>query len=166
MSLFVSCLLVALSVFAPAFAQAPRVSAEDLRRLTGARWAGALVYLDYRSGKEVSIRSRLTVTESNEGGPSWVFDYEYPDEPKANGRKTWTLGAGGTTINDETVVEKTRLGDGTLKVVTERRGKDDDRDALFRFTYLIAASRFSVRKEVRPEGAAEFFERNRYSWER
>jgi hypothetical protein len=36
----------------------------------------------------------------------------------------------------------------------------------FRYTYLIEASSFSIGKEVRPEGAAEFFARNRYSWKR
>lgn len=64
---------------------------------------------------------------------------------------------GGKTVNDETVVENSKLGDGTLKSVTGRRGEDDGGDALFRFTYLIGASRFSIKKEVGPEGAAEFF---------
>ena len=104
-------------------------------------------------------------------GPSlitmpWVFEYEYPDEPKANGRQSVRLGDGGTTFGDASVVGRTSLDGGALRVVTERRGKDDGQDALFRYTYLIGASSFSIRKEVRPEGAAEFFERNRYSWTR
>ncbi|MGH9903627.1 MAG: hypothetical protein ACRD68_17610 [Pyrinomonadaceae bacterium] len=166
MSLFISILLAALSFGAPAFPQTPRVQAEDLRRLTGARWTGALVYVDYGSNKEVSIRSNLTVTQSPGDEASWVFDYEYPDEPKANGKQVVTLGKDGTAIGGETVIERSSLDDGALKVVTERRGKDNNRDALLRFTYLIGASSFSIRKEVRPEGAAEFFERNRYSWKR
>jgi hypothetical protein len=144
----------------------PRVSVEDLRRLTGARWTGALVYLDYGSNKEVSIRSNLTVSELPGDTSSWVFEYEYPDEPKADGKQTIKLGRGGTLIRDETVVERSSPDGGTLKIVTERRGKDNDKDALFRFTYLIGVSSLSIKKEVRPEGAAEFFERNRYSWKR
>ncbi len=37
---------------------------------------------------------------------------------------------------------------------------------MFRFTYTLDGAAFSVKKEVKPEGAAEFFERNRYSWKR
>jgi hypothetical protein len=69
-------------------------------------------------------------------------------------------------LGEETVVERSSPDGGTLKIVTERRGKDNNKDALFRYTYLIGVSSFSIRKEVRPHGAAEFFERNRYSWKR
>lgn len=155
-----------LVAFFGARAQTPRVTAEDFRRLTGARWNGALVYRDYSSDKQVSIRSNLTVTQAPGDESSWVFEYEYPDEPKANGKQTLKLGGGGTTIDDETVVERMMLDGGALRVVTERRGKDNDKDAHFRYTYLIGASSFSIRKEVRAEGASEFFERNRYSWTR
>lgn len=147
-------------------AQAPAARAEDFVRLTGARWAGELVYLDYGSDRKVSIRSRLTVTRAPGDGPSWVFEYEYPDEPKANGRKVVGLGEGGRTFDGETVVERRALDGGAVRIVTERRGKDDGRDALFRYTYLIGASAFSLKKEVRPEGAPEFFERSTYSWTR
>lgn len=166
MSILVSLLLAAFFSFASALPQTPQVRAEDLRRLTGARWSGSLVYLDYGSNKEVSIRSHLTVSESPGDAPSWVFEYEYPDEPKANGKKTVALGEGGKVFGDETVVGRAMLEDGTLRIVTERRGKDNDKDALFRYTYLIGASSFSIKKEVRPDGAAEFFERNRFSWGR
>ncbi len=69
-------------------------------------------------------------------------------------------------IDDEKIVERESLAGGVLRLVTERRGKDNDKDALFRYTYLIGKSSFSIGKEVRPEGATKFFERNRYSWRR
>jgi hypothetical protein len=163
---FVYALLLASVFAAHAPAQTPRVGAEDLRRLTGPSWKGTLVYLDYGSDRRVSIRSNLTVTRAPGAEAAWVFEYEYPDEPKANGRQTLKLGGGGTTIDDETIVERAALGGGALRIVTERRGKDNDRPALFRYTYLIGASSFSIRKEVRAEGASEFFERNCYSWTR
>jgi len=166
MRLFVLVLFAVSSSVFHAFGQAPRVGAEDLRRLTGARWTGTLAYLDYGSNKKVSIRCNLTVTESPGERPSWVFEYEYPDEPKANSKDTVTLGDGGMTFDGERGVERTRLDDGTLRLVTQRSGKDNDRDALIRHTYLIGESGFSIKKEVRPEGAADFFERNRYSWKR
>ena len=159
--------LLTFSLFAGlAPAQAPRLHPEDLRRMTGARWTGTLTYTDYRSNRRISIPSNLTVKEADGDAPAWVFEYEYPDEPKANGKQTVRLGEGGTVLDGETVVERTSLDGGALRFVTEKRGTDNDKSALFRYTYTISSSRFSVRKEVRHEGASEFFERNTYSWSR
>ena len=159
------------TLVAPAFAglsprQAPRASAEDLKRLTGARWTGTLTYLDYRSNKRVSIPSNLTVKQAEGDENAWVFEYEYPEEPKANGRQTLKIENGGTVFDGETVSERTSLGGSGFRLVTTKRGRDNDREALFRFTYTLDGPIFSIKKEVRPEGASEFFERNEYSWKR
>lgn len=146
--------------------QSPRVSAEDLRGLTGARWTGTLTYLDYRSNKRVSIPSNLTVTRAEGDETAWVFEYEYPEEPKANGKQTLKVGDGGALFDGGTVVERTSLDGGGFRLVAEKRGKDNDREATFRYTYTLDRSTFIIKKEVRPEGAAEFFERNTYSWKR
>ncbi|HJU54258.1 MAG TPA: hypothetical protein VJ715_06795 [Pyrinomonadaceae bacterium] len=146
--------------------QAPTVRLEDLGQLTGEPWAGSLTYLDYRSNKKVSIPSNLTVTRVPGEEMSWVFEYQYPDEPQANSKQTVTITEGGTVIDGEKVIERTALDGGALKLVTERTGSDNDRKALFRYTYLLGPSTFSIKKEVRPEGAAAFFERNEYSWKR
>lgn len=164
MKVFVFALLAAFVGFVPQ--QSPRVSAEDLRKLSGARWTGTLTYLDYRSNKPVSIPSNLTVTQADGDENAWVFEYEYPDEPKANGKQTLKVSDGGTVFDGETVVERTSLDGDGFRLVTLKRGRDNDKDALFRFTYTLDGSAFSVKKEVRPEGAPEFFERNRYSWKR
>jgi hypothetical protein len=166
MSILFSAVLAASLLAAFVSPQAARVRPEDLRRLTGARWSGMLTYTDYTSNRRVSIPSNLTVTEQVGDGTSWVFEYEYPKEPKANGERALTLADGGTTLDGETVVERTSRDHGLLRIVTEKRGTDDDKPALFRFTYVIGASSFSVRKDVRPDGADEFFERNVYSWSR
>src|SRR5690349_6018730 len=100
MRLSIFLLFVALLSVSRAAGQTPRVGAEDFRRLTGARWTGMLFYRDYSSGKEVSIRANLTVAEPHGDGSSWVFEYEYPDEPKANSKETVTLGEGGTRIDE------------------------------------------------------------------
>ena len=163
-------LFVALSAFslfaALILPQSAKILPEDLRRLTGARWSGMLTYTDYTSNRRVSIPSTLIVTESAGDASSWVFEYGYPEEPKANGKQTVKLDDGGTRLDGETVVERTSLDGGLLRIVTEKRGTDNDKPALFRYTYIISASSFSVKKEVRIEGASEFFERNVYSWSR
>lgn len=146
--------------------QAAKVSAEDLRKLTGARWTGTLTYLDYGSNRRVSIPSNLTVTRAGGDENAWVFDYEYPDEPKANGKQTLKVSDGGAVFDGEEVVERTGLDGGGFRLVTVKRGRDNDKAALFRFTYTLERSTFSIRKEVKAEGAAEYFERNTYSWKR
>ncbi len=59
-------LLIASSIFGPAFTAQPKVNSKDLQRITGAQWKGTLTYLDYRSNKKVSIPSHLRVTRSVE----------------------------------------------------------------------------------------------------
>jgi len=164
MRVFVFALLAAFVSFVPP--QSPRVSPQDLRKLSGARWTGTLTYLDYRSNKRISIPSNLTVTQADGDENAWVFEYEYPDEPKANGKQTLKLEEEGRVFDGETVSERTSLDGGGFRLVTVKRGRDNDKDALFRFTYTLDGAAFSVKKEVRPEGTAEFFERNLYSWRR
>ncbi len=166
MSGIVSAIMIAASLFGQAAANPPRLEPGDLTRLTGAQWKGTLTYLDYGRNKKVSIPSNLTVTGPGADALSWTFDYQYPDEPKANSKDAVVVGGGGTIIDGERVAERTTAPDGTLKLVTEKQGTDNDKPSLFRFTYLIGAKTFSIRKEVRYEGAAEFFERNEYSWRR
>lgn len=145
---------------------APKVERKDLHRLTGAPWTGTLTYLDYRSNRPVSIPSALIVTPVAGNRLAWVFEYRYPDEPQENSRDTVALSKDRKTLDGERVVERTRLGRDSVRIVTEKPGPDNDQPALFRFTYLIGARSFSVQKAVRPEGKPAFFERNRYAWTR
>lgn len=145
---------------------APKLSAADLQRLTGKPWAGTLTYLDYRTNKTVSIAANLVVSQSDGDKRSWVFEYQYPDEPKANSKETVVISQDGRVINGERVVERVRLARDRLRIVTEKSDPDNDKKALFRFTYLISANSFSTKKEVRYEGTEAFIERNQYSWRR
>lgn len=162
-TLIVSLLLLFLPAFA--FAQTARLKSADLNRLSGAEWKGTLTYVDYRSGKNTSIPSNLTV-RSGADKSSWEYDFQYPDEPKANKKSIARLSLDGRTYDGETVIEKTKLKGGVLKIVTTQSGTDNDKKAVFRFTYLIAPSTFSIKKEVRYEDGKEYFERNEYSWKR
>lgn len=166
MNILISVLLIASSFHGLAAAPAAKIKIDDFQRLAGAQWTGTLTYLDYGKNKKVSIPSRLAVTRSGTDRQSWVFEYQYPDEPQANSKQIVAIGKDGKTIGDAKVVERTTLADKTLKIVTEKAGTDDDKPALFRFTYLLSAKSFSLKKEVRYEGAGEFFERNEYSWKR
>lgn len=163
------CLCLALFMIVCALStqgQTPSVKPEDFAPLLGGPWIGTLTYRDYSSNKEVSIASNLKVIRATENNRAWIFEYEYPKEPKANSKETVVISEDGTSVNDEKVVAQESLAGGVLRLVTERAGDDNDQDALIRHIYLISNSSFSSTKEVRPQGSTKFFERNRYSWRR
>lgn len=166
MKKIISIWLIALSLSVFAFGQAPKVKIKDLQNLTGAQWTGTLSYLDYQKNTKVSIPSNLTVTQSKDDKSSWIFEYQYPDEPKANSKENIALSKDGKIFDGETVIERTSLADKTLKIVTEKSGPDNDKKALFRFTYLLNKTSFSIKKEVKYEGTTDLFVRNEYSWKR
>ena len=143
-----------------------RIKRDDLQILTGTQWSGTLTYLDYRSKKKVSIPAKLNVRANGEDKWSWVFEYEYPDEPQANGREIVRLSEDGRSLNGEAVLERISLPDNTLRFVTEKKGDDNNRRATIRFTYSLNAQRFSIKKEVRYEDEDQFFERNGFDWKR
>ncbi len=158
-------LLIALTLVSalPIFSQ-NTIAAADLQLLEGAKWIGELTYLDYSSNKRTSIKSNVTISRIREN--TWIFDFEYPLEPKANARKEINLSASGAELDGETVGERKKLADGTLRIVSTSRGKDNGRDATYRKIYLVSKTSFSIKKEVQIDSSSEFFERNTYSWTR
>jgi hypothetical protein len=163
----VICLLIlASTTFGFVNSKDPKIKSGDFKRLTNGQWKGKLTYQDYRSNKKISIWSNLTVTESSEDKSSWIFDYEYPDEPRANEKSIVKISKDGKVIDGETVVERTKLPNETLKIVTTKNGTDNVKPAVFRYIYLINKKTFSIKKEVKYEGTNEFFERNEYIWKR
>lgn len=138
----------------------------DFHVLAGNQWVGMLTYLDYGNGWKTSIASTLIVTQSSDNKLEWIFNFQYPDEPKANQENARLIGKDGATIDGETVIEKKYLADRTLKLVTEQTGKDNNKTALLRYTYLMQATTFTITKEVKYEATGEFFVRNEYNWNR
>lgn len=158
--------LFSVSALLSVYSQEQRLTSRNLLTLEGAKWVGTLTYVDYRSNKKTSIKSELIIKKSPTSDLSWIFDYQYPDEPRANNSSTVTLTASGDTFNDQRVSGKSNTKDGLLRFVGMKDGTDNDRNAIFRYTYLIGPKSFSVRKEVKLEGSTEWFERHEYSWSR
>lgn len=152
--------------------------AADLDRLTGPEWNGTLTYRDYTTDKKTSIGSTLTVVkvaglaevgnDFADAGvtPGWDFRIGYPREPKMNSSEVIRISPGGDRLGDEAVTQRQEMSDGTLRLVTEKRGTDNDNPALFRFVYTITDSVFTITKLVKPDGELDFFERNEYRWKR
>lgn len=155
---------------APLAAQAPaRLTPADVDRLLGPRWEGILEYKDYSSGKQTTIKSTLDVTRGPalaDGSPTWEMRFGYNDEPNANSSETAVLSADGRTFRGEQVTERTLLPDGSLRIVTEQDGTDNNRRARYRYVYVLGTTTVSVQKLVRYIGEETFFERNAYRWGR
>ena len=159
-------LLIGSQIFGSVPLKEARIKRDDLEILTGTQWTGTLTYLDYRSKKKVSIPSNLNVRPNGEDKWSWVFEYQYPDEPQANTKEIVRLSKDGRSVNGEVILERVSLPDNTVKFVTEKKGADNNRSASIRFTYSLNAKSFSIRKEVRYEDEDQFFERNGFDWKR
>lgn len=145
------------------------VTAADIDRLTGAPWTGTLTYLDYTSKAHTTIKSSLAMArlpETKEGEAAWDMRVGYADEPHANSGEAVLLKRGGRTFRDAEVVERSVLADGTVRIVTEQDGPDDNRPARFRFVYLLGEKACSIQKLVRFTPQEAFFERHIYRWSR
>ena len=157
--------LVAVAALGGCATQA-RVGPTDLDVLVGKPWTGTLTYKDYQSGMPTTIRSSLVVTRVAGRADAWDVRFGYSDEPRANRENVVVRGSDGTVFDDETVVERTVMEDGSVRIVTESDGEDDHRPARLRHVWVLGRHRSSLEKLVRYTGEAEFFERNVYRWER
>ena len=167
MKFLLTSFLFVLSAWVGAAGQNTVVSADDLKVLEGGRWTGSLTYQDYRSGKRTQIKSDVLIKRKTGESNSWIFSYEYPDEPKANGISEVAITDGGKGFNGGAVMEIRRNEkDGSILLVTTKPGTDNDRKALFRYSYLIGRDKFSIKKEVQVDGSTEWFTRNEYAWSR
>jgi hypothetical protein len=167
MKLLCTTVIIFLAASFGALAQTNSVTTEDLKVLEGGRWSGSLTYQDYRSGKSTQIKSDVIINRKPGDANAWIFTYEYPDEPKANSSSEVAITEGGKGFNGGAIVETRRNAkDGTLTIVTTKPGTDNDRRALFRYSYLIAHGTFSIKKEVQLDGSTEWFTRNEYAWSR
>lgn len=142
----------------------PVITSDDLNILTGKKWSGKLTYLDYKSNKEVSIPAEITI-EKTEDADAFIFINEYPDEPKANGSETIRIEDNGKLFGNETVTLKISDEEGSLKIVTERDGMDDDKPALIRHTYFISKTKFTIQKDVNFRDGNNFLKRHIYEFE-
>ncbi|MGY3211880.1 hypothetical protein [Mucilaginibacter sp. HD30] len=129
----------------------------DLESLSGKAWSGTLTYLDYGTNKLTPIPTELTVATKRLGVYEWIT--AYPKEKSHNSIDTIKITNGGNVLDDEAVKERS-FANGSLKIVTEKTGSDNNKPARFRYTYLISPKTFSQKKEVCYQGQAAWFVRN------
>lgn len=145
--------------------QAQSTRTDDIKPAEG-KWKGVLTYLDYTSNTKESIKVNAEV--GIPANDQLTIEFYYTDEPSHNNRQLLVIKEGGKIVDDKLVVEKTRLLDGSVRIVLESKGEDgnDHRKALFHEVLVISANHFSISKWVKFDGETEFFERNKYVFSR
>ncbi|MEL6836305.1 MAG: hypothetical protein AAFP77_25130 [Bacteroidota bacterium] len=145
-------------------AQDDRMTSEDLAILVG-NWEGTLTYRNYRDGQLFDVRTNLEIAIGKDANQLLVKN-TYPDEPNASGNYNLTIKKDGTRLNKAKVVSRTVLEDGQVEVVTEYKGRDDNKKSLIRIIYRIGENSYYTRKEVQFKGATDWLMRNEFRYER
>lgn len=138
----------------------------DFQTLTGAIWTGTLTYRDYTTGNPTVIKSALKVEPVEGENSAWYFRMHYPDEPSHNSNGIVRLAPDGRKIDEETVMERERLSGGSVRIVTEMDGEDNDKPARLRYVYTFGSRECSIQKLTRGADDGGFRERNMYKWTR
>lgn len=140
------------------------VTIDDLDLIIG-DWHGSLTYLDYSSGKPYSMPVEATISAGKKTN-ALDISIVYPNEPKANNDGKITISKDGKSINKQTVVSRIMNASGEVEIRTEDIGKDDNRKATIRYTYIFGKKRFINRKEVRFSEEENWILRNEYNYRR
>jgi hypothetical protein len=90
----------------------------------------------------------------------------YPKEPKANNSEKIRLTGNGSILNGNKVVSKKLDQKGLITIVTEKKGKDDNKKATLRYTYSISSNEFSIVKEVQFEDSKDWILRSKFEYKR
>lgn len=149
--------------------QEPTLQPSELHHLKGT-WNGMLTYKDYTSGYSGNVETIIYCTRKGDEASSrvWVLKFEYPKEPRANSQNEYEISRDGTMINGEKIIAKELLEDGSIKVVTEKRGKDgnDQKPCTIRTVFQLSAGNLVISKLVKFDDAQEYFQRNVYKMKR
>ena len=153
-SLFV--LIFSLNVYSQS-----QVLPEDLKLLIG-EWEGSITYLDYQTNKPFTMPANLIV-EQGKNKYRLLLKNMYPNEPKANSSDKIKIAKDGRLLNNDTVILKETLKSGNIKIQTKKKGKDDNKQALIRYTYTIGNDNFSIKKEVQFNQKDEWIKRSEFN---
>ena len=127
-------------------------------------WVGTLEYKDYRDPtRRVTLPTILDAVPAMEGGAALRFAYDDGPGKTVTGGDRFILSADGGTLDWTGVKQQSSeifhvvrllrsIAAGTIQLVAEREGQDDDKPATLRETITIAGTELTILKEVRPTG--------------
>lgn len=146
------------------FDQNTRAEEQDIAMVIGS-WVGQLTYLDYQTNEPFSMPANVKITQGKDSRTLLVA-MEYPNEPQANNSAKIKINKDGSEIDGYSVMSRTKDEAGNITVIGEKSGKDDNKKALIRMTYVFGNALFSMSKSVQFEGSDEWILRNTYEYKR
>ena len=141
-----------------------RITTEDLKSIIGS-WEGSITYLDYQTNKPYTMPANLIVRQGKNNS-SLVLNNIYPNEPKANDSEKIKVTKNGLLLNKKKIISREELENGSIQIQAERSGKDDNRNALIRYTYIIGSDLFVIRKEVQFDESGKWTKRSEFNYSR
>ncbi len=137
---------------------------EDTNKLKG-DWKGNLTYMDYSSNKPYSMPCNVSISVKKKG-LKLILKFEYPNEPKANGKRKINISKDRSIISNEKIISREKLSDGTIEITTEYSGKDgnDNKSATIRNIYIIGDHTFIMKKKVKFEDSEDWLKRNEFNF--
>lgn len=137
------------------------VSMADFNLVAGTGWSGTLSYLDYTKQTRETIPVEFLIDEPKDR--SITYAIKFPGEAKYNSREKIKLSRNGEHLNGDRVTKRVELAGGGLKIVTEKTGKDDNRPATIRTSYILTTDTFKIQKDVKFSDGTDYFNRNEFS---
>ncbi|MCB0662393.1 MAG: hypothetical protein KDC24_06615 [Saprospiraceae bacterium] len=141
-----------------------KMQAEDLQYLASDQWKGELTYLDYSSNEQVAIPVEMTAEALNDR--TFVFSYHYPSEPKADNKVQLKVNGSFSKISGNPIISRKVLPDGSVEIVTKRKGKDNKQKAWMHYIYVFGPNTFSLTSEVEYMDGSPLFIRSKFSFKR
>lgn len=140
------------------------VTTDELKTLLG-EWTGSLTYKDYSTNNPFTMPANLIV-KNGKNNNQLILNINYPKEPNANSKDKIGLSKDGTQLNKHDINSKENLPNGDIQITTKYSGKDNGEKALIKNIYILGASEFIIRKEVKFENSSDWLMRNEYSFSR
>ena len=159
MKLIITNLLVLLSL--GAYTQTG-ITPEDLKIIIG-NWEGSITYLDYQTNRPFTMPANLIVNQGKDKN-SLTLSHIYPNEPKANNSEKIKISRNGSLLNKNLVTSRKKLKNESIQIQTMHQGKDDDKTARIRYTYILGNALFLIRKEVQFNQKDDWIKRSEYSY--
>ena len=135
----------------------------DLRKFVADSWKGSLMYIDFGSGKEVSIPCEMKVEETKSGSLS--MHYIYPAEPQMNSLIQAQLENENRWFEGRQIVSVDR-NENYLEFVSVMEEDVNDEETFYYFTYKVSDNQLSIKREYQLPGSSEILLRNQYTFSR
>ena len=144
--------------------QAATISVADLHQLIG-EWDGTLTFLSYKDKEYISIPAQLKV-EAGSNERILECANHYPNDASFDGNYKLQLDELGSSINENTLVERSVTAEGKLRFIVEFPGKDNRKKATIRNVYTVDNQSLSIKKEERYKKETTWLKRNEYQFTR